>query len=104
MLIRSQDRNTLTQFYVINIIPHIKTQYDCDIESPEPIKDEKWIMYAVQSEHAHEMIGEYSTEAKAIKVMDMIQEQLEENEKTYREGISYLKAVFQMPADEEVEV
>lgn len=100
MLIRSQDRNTLTQFYVINIIPHIKTQYDCDIEPPKPIKDEKWVMYAIQSEHSHEMIGEYSTWAKALKVMDMIEEQYLDFCCNYHAK----SGVFQMPADEEVEV
>lgn len=41
-------------------------------------------------------IGVYSTEAKAIKVLDML-------EKTYTELEEYRYPVFQMPADDEVE-
>lgn len=40
------------------------------------------------------LIGEYSTEEKALKVLDVIQKQIEY---PYNE-------VFQMPADDEVEI
>ena len=44
-------------------------------------------------------MGEYSTEAKAIKVLDMIQGAYAR----FCSGNTYSDAVYQMPADEEVE-
>ena len=51
------------------------------------------------------LLGEYSTKAKAMKVLDMIQERYEEyeTERIYREGDYSIKP-FQMPEDSEVEV
>lgn len=50
-------------------------------------------------------IGHYSTKAKAMKVLDMIQEAYEryEYEKAFKTGLTLFKT-FQMPADSEVEV
>lgn len=45
-------------------------------------------------------VGTYSTEEKAIKVLDMI----EDAYKDFRGGNIYEHSVFQMPQDEEVEV
>lgn len=42
------------------------------------------------------LIGEYSTEQKAIKVLDML-------ERRCLEVIGYKHSTFQMPADDEVE-
>lgn len=56
-------------------------------------------------------IGEYSTEEKALKVLNMIQETIDEQEEfkaqgeERRDNTSYkrlIKFIFQMPADEEV--
>ena len=44
-------------------------------------------------------IGQYSSEAKAIKVLDMIQDAYAR----FCAGNTYSDAVFQMPSDEEVE-
>ncbi|HWT74363.1 MAG TPA: hypothetical protein VN258_06555 [Mobilitalea sp.] len=49
-------------------------------------------------------IAEYSTEAKAIKVLDMICDAYELCERTDYQNIGYVgNTVFQMPSDEEVE-
>ena len=58
-------------------------------------------------------IAEYSTKAKAIKVLDMIQEAYSEYQIMLNFSVSYLHefkektdgfAIFQMPEDSEVEV
>ena len=50
-------------------------------------------------------IGHYSTEAKAMKVLDMIQKRYEEceAERIYKEGVFKIET-FQMPEDSEVEI
>ena len=50
-------------------------------------------------------MGEYSTKAKAMKVLDMIQEAYEryEYEKVFKTGLTLFET-FQMPEDSEVEV
>lgn len=50
-------------------------------------------------------IAEYSTEAKALKAMEMLREAFFENkhEETYREGIYYYSPCFQFPQDDEIE-
>lgn len=58
------------------------------------------------------LLGEYSTKAKAMKVLDMIQEAYSEYQIMLNFSVSYLHefkektdgfAVFQMPEDSEVE-
>lgn len=55
-----------------------------------------------------EIIAVYSTEAKAIKVLDMICEKYKEPivraNYTDNESLIYANSVFQMPADEDVEL
>lgn len=50
------------------------------------------------------LMATYSTEEKAIKVLDMIQETYKGNrvEEVYHEGSDYFRPVFQMPQDSEV--
>ena len=91
MLIRSQDKETLTNFnssVVINVVDiegtvKIVCSYSCD----------------------DYIIGYYSSKAKALKVLDMIQEAYEryEYEKAFKTGLTLFEA-FQMPADSKVEV
>ena len=60
------------------------------------------------------ILGMYSTEEKAIKVLDMIQNHIKSNENLFRnvaneqewlgEIVTYSNNVFQMPQDNEVEV
>lgn len=58
------------------------------------------------------MLGEYSTKAKAMKVLDMIQEAYSKYQIMLNFSVSYLHefkektdgfAIFQMPEDSEVE-
>lgn len=81
MIIRSQDKTTITN--------------DMNVE-----------MFFVEiglyqiSNNTVGIIGEYSTEEKAIKVLDMICKAYE----NYRGGNVYEYSIFNMPSDEEVEV
>lgn len=91
MLIRSQDKETLVNFnnsIVINAMDiegifKIVCSYSCD----------------------DYIIGRYSSKAKAMKVLDMLQECYEEYEieRIYRSAIFNIDT-FQMPDDSEVEV
>ncbi len=91
MLIRSQDKETLINFnnsIVINIM---------DIEGTVKII----CSYSCEDY----IIGHYSSKAKAMKVLDMIQETYEryEYEKAFKTGLTLFET-FQMPEDGSVEV
>ena len=99
MLIRSQDRKQITNFDNYNGVA-ISYQSECDFAVCTVLE--------VDAERiSHVLLGNYSTEAKAIKVLDMIQ-------KAYLSGTEVIidqivckvmprNVVFQMPANEEVE-
>lgn len=76
MWIRSQDRKKLTEIHDATIYHDKQIWAGCSF------------------------IGEYSTEEKALKVLDEIHSILDANEW----DISDLRVVFEMPADEDVEV
>lgn len=88
MLIRSQNKEVLVAF-----------EFFPDIEVSGGIisirRDMGWCC----------LLGEYSTKAKAMKVLDMIQECYKEYEieRIYRSAIFDINT-FQMPEDSEVEV
>lgn len=83
MLIRSQDKTVLVKFE--NIVVNLKL--------PDSLKVICWSWNDAQRSGGYFVLGKYSTKAKAIKVLDMIQE-------AYVNGhINY-----QMPEDSEVEV
>ncbi len=88
MLIRSQNKEVLAVFE--NLL---------DVEVSGGVinakKDNGWYC----------LLGEYSTKAKAMKVLDMIQEAYEryEYEKAFKTGLTLFET-FQMPEDSEVEV
>jgi hypothetical protein len=93
MLIRTQDKKSILN---LDNIMGIYT----NIENPtRAIKEE----YETNIEYYFKgagILGTYSSEKKALKVLDMIQD-------TYTEGNEWLRAagkVFVMPADEEVNV
>lgn len=124
MLIRSQDKTALVKFE--NIVINLKL--------PESLKVICWSLQDAQRNGGYFVLGEYSTKAKAIKVLDMIQEAYMDFESakitstglviaTYTGscdtpesaacGIKALKGyvemiresvVFQIPEDSEVEV
>ena len=81
MWIRSQDKKILTEIHDVEI-------------------DSGFIVWGSGS-----LIGEYSTQEKAIKVLDMIQEKIIERELMnfgLAKRFSYEHCAFQMPQDDEV--
>lgn len=98
MLIRSQDKRMIVNFDNI-----------CTISS-FPEKDSEDIY--VEDGAGSLVVGRYSTKAKAMKVLDMIQEAYSEYQIMLNFSVSYLHefkektdgfAIFQMPEDSEVE-
>ena len=81
MLIRSQDKTALVKFE--NIVVNLKL--------PDSLKVICWSWNDAQRSGGYFVLGKYSTKAKAIKVLDMIQE-------AYVNG----HIDFQMPEDSEV--
>ena len=90
MLIRSQNKKNLTNLSQVTNIAIITRDSRFKIVVYYPIED------------GYDYIGEYSTEAKAIKVLDIIQSLYDDKD---RDPMWYGSSrVFQMPSDEEVEV
>ena len=83
MLIRSQDKTALVKFE--NIVINLKL--------PDSLNVICWSLQDAQRSGGYFVLGEYSTKAKAMKVLDMIQE-------AYVNG----HIDYQMPEDSEVEV
>ena len=97
MLIRSQDKKTLTKFDFINIFPS-KDRIIHNFDEDETVEV---IAFAG---HGNNIIGTYSTEEKAKKVLDEIEKTYTETLWTEREGIVANRVVFEMPQDNEVKV
>ena len=91
MLIRSQNKELLVNFNV-----------SAGIEIEE--RNTKTVVTSYITGCSY-LLGEYSTKAKAMKVLDMIQEAYEryEYEKVFKTGLT-LFDTFQIPEDSEVEV
>ena len=119
MLIRSQDKTVLVKFE--NIVVNLKL--------PDSLYVICWSLQDAQRSGGYFVLGKYSTKAKAMKVLNMIQEaygdseytkyvipevcrvlsvkpKAEENKAHARELGEMLKngMVFQMPEDSEVKV
>ena len=94
MLIRSQDKLSLIELSCINISINRYTTFEYKCHD----------YYLIQCNIA--ILGEYSTKEKAIKVLDMIEE--EYNTPTYindeggGEYAKYNNKIFHMPQDSEV--
>lgn len=97
MWIRSQDRTKLMECNTFRIT------YENEIIFVEDIYTDTYVV-----------LGEYSTEEKAMKVLDMIEEKYLSTENSFGDIRHYgefsgvistsSKFVFQMPLDEEVEI
>lgn len=83
MLIRSQDKTALVKFE--NIVVNLKL--------PDSLNVICWSLQDAQRNGGYFILGKYSTKAKAMKVLDMIQE-------AYVNG----HIDYQIPEDSEVEV
>ena len=90
MIIRSQDKKSIT------------TDLNLEILEPYNKKSGSWDIVSNTSG----TIAKYSTEEKAIKVLDMICEKYKEPivraNYTNEESLIYSNSVFQMPQDSEV--
>lgn len=114
MLIRSQDKTALVKFE--NIVVNLKL--------PDSLNVICWSLQNAQRSGGYFILGKYSTKAKAMKVLDMIQEsytngkvaqilsyglrmvpteEINEAGKIIKNAIQS-STVFQMPEDSEVEV
>lgn len=100
MLIRSQDKERIMNF----------TGASVGIDQ-EMSNDNNICIAIFYSENAYEELGEYSTQEKALKVLDMIQEAYSEYQIMLNFSVSYLHefkekidgfAIFQRPEDSEV--
>lgn len=91
MLIRSQNKELLVNFNV-----------SAGIEIEE--RNEKTVVTSYITGCSY-LLGRYSTKAKAMKVLDMIQDAYEryEYEKVFKTGLTLFET-FQMPEDGSVEV
>ena len=95
MLIRSQDKTALVKFE--NIVVNLKL--------PDSLTIICWSLQDAQRSGGYFILGKYSTKAKAMKVLDMIQE-------AYCKFMSVKnddawdgkESVFYMPEDSEVEI
>ena len=100
MIIRSQDKKNIIIFQqVTNLCIHPNHNYSgFRVVVCYPFSDEE--------DYAHESIGTYSTEEKAIKVLDMIEDAyLNCNHSSMMWNYAFVEnKVFQMPQDEEVKV
>ena len=91
MIIRSQNKEVVTNFeQITNIILSEEEENKIDLLAmfPGGIRDIR--------------LGTYSTEEKAIKVLDMIQIAYEEANSVRNMSGFVANTVFQMPADQEV--
>lgn len=98
MLIRSQNKAILLNFSNLTVAYIVKN-------------DGGFVILSLENENRYKL-GKYSSEAKAMKVLDMIQEAYSEYQIMLNFSVSYLHefkektdgfAIFQMPEDSEVE-
>ena len=91
MLIRSQNKAFLLNF------SNLTVAYIAE-------DDEDFVISSLENENRYRL-GRYSSEAKAMKALDMIQKCYEEykTERIYKEGVFKI-GTFQMPEDSEVKV
>ena len=101
MIIRSQDKRRIINFnQVLDLVISKNRVDEYEILVCYP--------YFAESDCGYSAIATYSTEEKAIKVLDMIWEIYKEPivraNYTNEESLIYSNSVFQMPSNEDVEV
>lgn len=87
MIIRSQDKKNITNFNQITDIQVQKNNDKYDIQVFYP--------FSIDDGYSQMRLGAYSTEEKAIKVLDMIED-------SYRNMAFTDRVVFHTPQDSEV--
>lgn len=104
MLIRSQDKKTLINLRNIESIDIIGYKVEGTISTQDEENANTWCI-AYSGYEKMLFIGRYSTESKAIKVLDMIETRYHDIEMSkipdYDTG--WVPFTFQMPSDKEVE-
>nr|DAG66067.1 MAG TPA: hypothetical protein [Bacteriophage sp.] len=94
MLIRSQDKTALVKFE--NIVVNLKL--------PDLLSVICWSLQDAQRSGGYFILGKYSTKAKAMKVLDIIQEAYCEFMAVRNDDMwNGKESVFLMPEDSEVE-
>ena len=99
MLIRSQDKKKLIPMMPLNITTSIR------VCNGERNRIDGYIIYSM--DNANTILGNYSTEEKAIKVLDRIQDfytWLEYEKFIGSDKGTLTSVVFEMPQDSEVNV
>lgn len=91
MLIRTQDKRSLVDMTGLTITVNQYVRYE---DTPK-----QFFVYNVECSQSQYALGRYSTFEKAMKVLDMIQEKYEDANCYYVRN-----TIFNMPADEEVNV
>lgn len=91
MLIRTQDKRSLVDMTGLTITVN---QYARYADTPK-----EFYVYNVECSQSQYALGRYSTFDKAMKVLDMIQEEYENANNYYVRN-----TIFTMPADEEVDL
>lgn len=104
MLIRSQDKKSLAPIEVDGVLIEEFIEKDGHLyDTKHKDTTNETIVYWITG--SGKWLGEYSTEAKAIKVLDMIETRYHDIEMSkipdYDTG--WVPFTFQMPSDEEVE-
>ena len=95
MLIRGQDKTALVKFE--NIVVNLKL--------PDSLTIICWSLQDAQRSGGYFILGKYSTKAKAMKVLDMIQEAYCKFMSVKNDDAwSGKESVFYMPEDSEVEI
>lgn len=101
MLIRSQDKKVLCQLSNIEIVERYKRTKDGEKVTTG------YAVYIFGERDTEIFMAEYSTEKKAIKVLDMIQDFYSNFKFCEIWGIDvteFYNPIFEMPQDDEVEV
>lgn len=97
MLIRSQDKKTLTKFNFISIYPsENRVMFNYDEYEDETVEVIAFVG------RGSTIIGTYSTEEKAKKVLDEIEKSYVGTLWTEKDMIIANRIVFEMPQDDEV--
>lgn len=99
MLIRTQDKRSLVDMTGLTITINQYKKLVCQIGHEDTPQEIYHYHIEYPQGKFQVVLGIYSTEEKAMKVLDVIQEKYEEANNYYVRN-----TVFAMPADEEVEV
>lgn len=101
MIIRNQDKKSITNFQQLTDVGIIKNDIMFSVQAYYP--------FSIGNDYSSVNLGLYSTEEKAIKVLDMICEAYVKSQALYIDRENNARVItqniaMQMPSDEEVDV